>query len=46
MHKEGIDRFEGLKMVASGFEKESGSGIKSMYNFMFKRALKDQFAYC
>jgi len=46
MRKEGIAQFEGLKMIANGFEKGSGGGIKSMYNFRFERALKDKFAYC
>ena len=42
-------QFEGLKMVATGFDKSKnikGNGITSMYNFRFESALKDQFAFC
>ena len=47
MRKEGDAKWEGLKMFATGFDgKEKHSGIKSMYNFRFKRSLGSNFVYC
>jgi len=43
----GEARFEGTKMSLCGFDtKTKGSGIRSMDNVRFERALKEKFAYC